>query len=63
VTGHNDRDNAVRAVGRGAYDFYEKPVDPDLLALAVMRAARLARLEQRASQARVHVHRDRRSPI
>jgi two-component system NtrC family response regulator len=46
VTGHNDRDNAVRAIGRGAYDFYEKPVDPDLLALAVMRAARLARLEQ-----------------
>jgi two-component system NtrC family response regulator len=45
VTGHNDRDNAVRAIGRGAYDFYEKPVDPDLLALAVMRAARLARLE------------------
>jgi two-component system NtrC family response regulator len=46
VTGHNDRDNAVRAIGLGAYDFYEKPVDPDLLALAVMRAARLARLEQ-----------------
>lgn len=46
VTGHNDRDNAVRAIGRGAYDFYEKPVDPDLLGLAVTRAARLARLEQ-----------------
>jgi len=46
VTGHNDRDNAVRAVGIGAYDFYEKPVDPDTLALAVERAARLARLEQ-----------------
>jgi two-component system NtrC family response regulator len=32
VTGHNDRDNAVQAIGRGAYDFHEKPVDPDLLA-------------------------------
>jgi ActR/RegA family two-component response regulator len=53
VTGHNDRDNAVRAIGRGAYDFYEKPVDPDLLALAVMRAARLARLEQEHRHARV----------
>jgi two-component system NtrC family response regulator len=46
VTGHNDRDNAVRAVGRGAYDFFEKPIDPDLLSMTVQRAARLARLEQ-----------------
>ncbi|MGB5834000.1 MAG: PEP-CTERM-box response regulator transcription factor [Thiohalocapsa sp.] len=45
VTGHNDRDNAVRAIGLGAYDFFEKPVDPDLLGLAVARAGRLARLE------------------
>jgi two-component system NtrC family response regulator len=46
VTGHNDRDNAVRAVGRGAYDFFEKPIDPDLLAMTVQRAAKLAHLEQ-----------------
>ena len=25
VTGQNDRENAVRAVGSGAYDFYYKP--------------------------------------
>ncbi len=46
VTGHNDRDNAVRAVGRGAYDFFEKPIDPDLLAMTVQRAAKLAFLER-----------------
>jgi len=46
ITGHNDRTNAVRAIGLGAYDFYEKPVDPDILGLVVERAARLARLEQ-----------------
>ena len=45
VTGHNDRENAVRAVGLGAYDFCEKPVDPELLALIVSRAARMQRLE------------------
>ncbi|WP_296897652.1 PEP-CTERM-box response regulator transcription factor [Thiohalocapsa sp.] len=46
VTGHNDRDNAVRAIGRGAYDFFEKPIDPDLLTLTVQRAAKLAHLER-----------------
>ncbi len=45
VTGHNDRNNAVRAIGMGAYDFYEKPIDPDLLSLVVERAARLHALE------------------
>ena len=46
VTGHNDRNNAVRAVGRGAYDFFEKPIDPELLGMTLQRAARLAHLEQ-----------------
>ena len=46
VTGHNDRANAVRAIGLGAYDFFEKPVDPSLLAIAVERAARVVFLEE-----------------
>jgi len=50
VTGHNDRDNAVRAIGLGAYDFYEKPIEPELLALVVDRAARLHSLEQENRQ-------------
>ena len=38
VTGQQDRDNAVRAVGLGASDFYQKPVDTELLRLTVDRA-------------------------
>ncbi|MCG5512188.1 PEP-CTERM-box response regulator transcription factor [Ectothiorhodospira shaposhnikovii] len=45
VTGNNDRDNAVRAVALGAYDFYQKPVDADILNLIVKRAHRLFELE------------------
>jgi len=45
LTGHDDLSNAVRAIGFGAYDFYEKPVDPEILNLVVERAARLSQLE------------------
>ena len=30
VTGNGERENAVRAIGMGAYDFYEKPVEPEI---------------------------------
>lgn len=46
VTGQNDRENAVRAVGSGAYDFYHKPIDAEILGLIVNRAYRLRELEQ-----------------
>jgi len=46
VTGHNDRTNAMRAIEMGAYDFYEKPIDPDLLGISIARAARLFEIEQ-----------------
>jgi two-component system NtrC family response regulator len=46
LTGHDDRSNAVRAIGFGAYDFYEKPLDPEILNLVVERAARLSHLEE-----------------
>jgi len=46
VTGHNDRTNAMRAVAMGAYDFYEKPIDPDLLVITIRRAVRLFHIEQ-----------------
>jgi two-component system NtrC family response regulator len=45
VTGNDDRENAVKAVAMGAYDFYQKPVDPDILKLIVDRAAALHELE------------------
>src|SRR3989344_2216196 len=45
VTGQDDRVNAVRAVGSGAYDFYHKPIDPEILSMIVNRAYRLRELE------------------
>jgi two-component system NtrC family response regulator len=45
VTGHGDQSNAVKAVGLGAYDFYQKPVDVDTLQLIVQRAYQIHALE------------------
>ncbi len=45
VTGQNDRENALRAVGLGAYDFFHKPINPELLGFLVNRAYRLYELE------------------
>lgn len=46
MTGNADYDNAVRAVGLGAYDFYQKPVNTDTLDLIVQRAEQMYHLEQ-----------------
>ena len=46
LTGQNDRANAVRAIGLGAYDFFAKPFEPELLALTIDRAFRLYDLQQ-----------------
>jgi two-component system NtrC family response regulator len=46
VTGQLDKANAVRAVGLGAYDFYQKPVDNDVLRMLVNRARYLYDLEK-----------------
>ena len=46
LTGQNDRANALRAIGLGAYDFYAKPFEPELLALTIDRAFRLYDLQR-----------------
>ena len=46
VTGHGDQENALRAVGLGAHDFYQKPVDTETLQLIVGRAYQMYSLEQ-----------------
>ena len=46
VTGNDERENALKAVALGAYDFYQKPVDADILKLIVDRAHNFYQLEQ-----------------
>ncbi len=46
ATGQGQRENALRAVALGAYDFCEKPVDLDVLRTIVDRAIRLRELEE-----------------
>ncbi len=46
MTGKTDQENALRAVGMGAYDFYQKPVDPNTLDLIVQRAFYIHDLEE-----------------
>ncbi|TXK99792.1 PEP-CTERM-box response regulator transcription factor [Methylococcaceae bacterium HT1] len=50
VTGNDDRDNAIKAIAMGAYDFYQKPVDIDILNMIVSRAFQLVALEQENSK-------------
>ncbi len=45
VTGNLDRSNAVQAIHLGAYDFFQKPFDPDVLSLMIERALHLHALE------------------
>jgi two-component system NtrC family response regulator len=46
VTGNNERAHATRSVAMGAYDFFYKPIDADMLELIVNRAYRLYELEE-----------------
>ena len=45
ASGHGARESALQAIERGAYDFYQKPVDIEELGLIVRRAFKLANIE------------------
>lgn len=45
LTGQNGQANALRAVAMGAYDFFAKPFEPELLNLTIERAFRLFELQ------------------
>ena len=45
LTGQNDHANALTAIGLGAYDFYPKPFQPEILSLIIERAYRLHALQ------------------
>lgn len=46
MTGKTDHEHAIRAVAMGAYDYYQKPVDPTTLDLIVQRAFHIHDLEE-----------------
>lgn len=50
VTGNDDKQNALRAVSMGAYDYYQKPIVPEELSLIVDRAYNLYQLEEENRQ-------------
>ena len=45
ASGHGARESALEAIKRGAYDFYQKPVDIERLGLIVERAFKLFQIE------------------
>lgn len=45
VTGNNEKENALKAISMGAYDFYQKPIDSDIINTLIRRALNLAELE------------------
>ena len=60
ASGHNARESALQAIERGAYDFYQKPVDFDEMALIVRRAYRLHAIENENRQLAARVGSDHR---
>ena len=56
VTGNGDQENALKAIGQGAYDFYEKPVDTDTLKLLVDRAFNISELERENRRLQMQVN-------
>ena len=46
ASGHGARESALQAIERGAYDFYQKPVDIEKLGLIVGRAVKLGQIEK-----------------
>jgi len=45
ITGNDDRTNALKAISAGAYDFYQKPIDADVIGVIVARAFSVAAIE------------------
>lgn len=50
VTGNNEKENALKAISMGAYDFYQKPIDSDTINILIKRALNLAELESENRQ-------------
>jgi two-component system NtrC family response regulator len=58
ITGQEEKENALRAVGAGAYDFLCKPVDMTELKLLLKRCFQVARLEKEYREMQQQLHGD-----
>jgi two-component system, NtrC family, response regulator len=56
LTGQNDRENALKAIGLGAHDFCTKPFEPELLTWTIDRAFRVHELQE--ENKRLHAARE-----
>ena len=45
ITGSTDNEHALKAIALGAYDYYQKPVNPDVLNIILARAFKISELE------------------
>ncbi|MFT7195249.1 MAG: two-component system NtrC family response regulator, partial [Rheinheimera aquimaris] len=45
ITGNTDTEHALKAIALGAYDYYQKPVDPEVLNIILARAFKISELE------------------
>ncbi|KHT64201.1 hypothetical protein RJ45_07990 [Photobacterium gaetbulicola] len=45
ITGNDDKEHALKAIESGAHDYYQKPIDSNILTVIINRAFNLAKLE------------------
>lgn len=45
ITGNTDNEHALKAIALGAYDYYQKPLDADVLNIILARAFKISELE------------------
>ncbi len=57
VTGNGDEDSAIKAIAAGAYDFYQKPVEIQVVELIIQRAFHIWQLERQNRRLRVDADR------
>ncbi|MEM9500945.1 MAG: PEP-CTERM-box response regulator transcription factor [Pseudomonadota bacterium] len=59
ASGHGARESALQAIERGAYDFYQKPLDIEALGLIVRRAFNLHQIEDENRRLVAHSSEDK----
>jgi two-component system NtrC family response regulator len=52
ITGRGEKEHALRAVGKGAYDFFYKPIELDELKVVLRRAFHVSQLEEEQRELR-----------